>query len=428
VDMYAYMCVLAAAFTLAFSLPAGRTFMALALVLLIVRFFKTRKPLVMPATGWAALAFIAVAIASTAFGESPALGFRKIDKLVWFMAIPVTATVITSYRHLSGMMAAYVFGCGVLSVMTLIQAPIRAVAAFVTDRTMNFGEAVGVLWNMPHGQIQASIELARAGKTTDFVQCLIATGSMTDAQRLMAGITVALGLVFICRADGRPTTKWWVFVILQCAAILLNFKRGSWICAFAMVTAFVAMRTTWRHTLTFFALVIFIVLLPPVRDRLTDLRLELKPERGGRLLMWTKIGPALAKEHPWLGIGYRCLTNEMMKKIDRAVEANRNHLHSNVLQVLVETGLIGLAVYLVWMVLALWDAIRFVRRTRAGPAVEGIMALSVLLVLVALIANGVVEYNFSDSEVVLVYGLVIGAAAAGCRRLAPREQSRGVTG
>jgi len=416
--MYAYMCVLAAAFTMPFSMPTGRIFMALALVFLIVRFFKTRKPLVMPSTAWAALAFIAVAIASTAFGESPALGFRKIEKLFWFMTIPVTATVITSYRHLSVVMGAYVVGCGVLSVMTLVGAPVRAVAAFAVDRTMGFREAVGVLWNMPHGQIQASIDLARAGKTTDFLSCLIATGSMTDAQRLMAGITVALGLVFICRADGKQTARWWVFVILQCAAILLNFKRGSWICAFAMVTAFVAMRTTWRHTVAFFVIVIFVVLLPPVRDRLTDLRLELIPENGGRFLMWTKIGPTLIKERPWLGVGYRCLTNKMMKKIDRAVEGGRNHLHSNIVQVVVETGFIGLTVYLVWMLLALWDAIRFVKRTRAGPAVEGIMALSVLLVLVALIANGIVEYNFSDAEVVLVYGLVIGAAAAGCHRLA----------
>ena len=109
--------------------------------------------------------------------------------------------------------------------------------------------------------------------------------------------------------------------------------------------------------------------------------------------------------------------NKMMKKIDRAVEGNRNHLHSNILQIPVETGLIGFAVYLAWMVLALRDAIRFMRRTRAGPLVEATPAVALLLALVALLANGLVEYNFSDAEIVLIYGLVMGAAAAGCLHL-----------
>jgi O-antigen ligase len=411
-----------AAFVLPFSMPTGRFFVGAAMLLLVVLYFRQRKPLVVPATAWLALLFLGVAALATSVGSDPFLGFRKIDKLLWFMAIPVAATVLTSYRHLLAVLAAYALGSGLLSILTVIQTPVRTIAAFVTDRTMSFQEAVGVLWTMPHGQIQIAIEAARAGKTTDFVSCLVATGSMTDAQRLMVGIIITLGLIFICRSEGRPSTKWWILVVLQCVALVLNFKRGSWICAFAMVTLFMTLRTTWRHAVAFVVVVVLIAILPPVRDRLTDLRLEFQQERGGRLLMWTRIGPALIKQHPWLGIGYRCLTNKMMKTVDRAVEGKRNHLHSNVLQIIVEMGIVGFCVYLVWMVLAFRDAIRFVWRTRAGPAVEAIPPVSLLLALVALVGNGVVEYNFSDAEVVLIYGLVMGCTAAGCLRLSKAIQ------
>ena len=420
-DTYAYLCLLAAAFTMSFSLPAGRGFIAITMILLIRRFIRDRKPLVMPATAWLAVVYFAVAVLATALGPSPALGFSMISKLLWYLSIPVFATVIVSYRHLSAVLAAYVLGAGTLSIMTLIKTPIRGLAAFVTDKTMGFGEAVHVLWTMPHGQIQIAMDAVRAGKTTDFMSCLVATGSMTDAQRLMVGIALGLGLVFICRAEGRSSRMWWFMVALQCVALLLNFKRGSWICAVGAAVIFLGFRFSWRHALACVVLVAAIVALPPVRDRLTDLRLEFIRERGGRLEMWTKITPELVKRRPWFGVGYRCVTAQLMKKIDRAVEGNRNHLHSNICEVLVETGVIGFVVYLLWMGMALRDAVRFVVRTRAGPVVEAVQAQALLLALLAVVANGIVEYNFSDAGIILIYGLTLGGVAAGCLRLSARS-------
>jgi hypothetical protein len=37
--------------------------------------------------------------------------------------------------------------------------------------------------------------------------------------------------------------------------------------------------------------------------------------------------------------------------------------------------------------------------------------------LLALLVNGVVEYNFGDAELVLLYAFIMGAAAAGIRRV-----------
>ena len=135
--------------------------------------------------------------------------------------------------------------------------------------------------------------------------------------------------------------------------------------------------------------------------------------------MWTQVTPALFREHPWLGIGYRSLTNEMMRKVAPEVERNRDHLHSNLCEVLVETGLIGLGLYLLWMGAALWDAARYAWRSRRGGIVtDRALSLALVLMFLGLLGNGLVEYNFADAEIVLAYGLVMGLAAAGSRRVA----------
>ena len=105
------------------------------------------------------------------------------------------------------------------------------------------------------------------------------------------------------------------------------------------------------------------------------------------------------------------------------VEANRNHLHANWAQVLVETGWLGLGLYLVWMGKALADGIQWVRLTRAGPSSERVVATSVLLVLGGLLLNGLVEYNFGDTELMFVYAVAMGLAGGGLASLSREGRS-----
>ena len=134
------------------------------------------------------------------------------------------------------------------------------------------------------------------------------------------------------------------------------------------------------------------------------------------MTMWFEITPALIREHPW-GIGYRSLTNEMMRDIAPYVEADRDHLHSNIAQVLVATGGLGFVLYMLWMLAALhagWTYFRAARDAVDPP--DAISALAVLCMLVGLLLNGVVEYNLGDGELVLAYGLLMGTCIAGQQR------------
>jgi hypothetical protein len=105
-----------------------------------------------------------------------------------------------------------------------------------------------------------------------------------------------------------------------------------------------------------------------------------------------------------------------MREIAPEVERDRDHLHSNPVQVLVATGWLGLAVYLAWMTHAVVSSIRFTRLSRDGPPAERSAALILLLSLLGLLANGLVEYNLGDGEILIVYGFLLGCTSAGLAR------------
>ena len=87
------------------------------------------------------------------------------------------------------------------------------------------------------------------------------------------------------------------------------------------------------------------------------------------------------------------------------------HLHNNVLQIAAERGLPCLAWWLWWMAAAMGDAYRELRRGGSGSWSGG----AALAVLTALLAAGMFEYNFGDSEV-LMFILLVSALPYALRR------------
>lgn len=381
----AFNCLAVSAFTMAFSLPAGRTLLAVSLLLYGIDCFKNRRLPEIRVGMWLALLFFAIAVVATMHGVDPAGTWSKLRKLPWYLGIFVYASLVTTPWRLTAIMYAVAAGTGVLALKTLIMNPITAYRA--------------------------------AGEGMPFMQALTDAGSMTDAQRLMVGILITLGVLLVCRKEGRRYGLVCLLILLQGAALLLTFKRGSWICLTAVLGVLLAMKTSWRYVVGLAVAVLLIALLPPVRGRLADLGSEFDVDKGGRMTMWFKVAPALNAQRPWLGIGWRAMTSEMMVAVAANVERNRNHLHSNIAEILVETGWIGLVVYMAWMIKAMWDSAAFHIGSRRKATEDAINSLALLAVLCALLMNGLVEFNFADGEIVLFYCLAIGCSLAGLDRL-----------
>lgn len=392
----AFRLLVAAVFAVAFSLPVGRGLLAAACVVCATWCVRRRRLPRLGAAGWFGLAFLLVTVVATFRGIDPELGVPKLRKLVWFMGMPVAATLLISWRRVERVVAAYALGCGVLALRTFVSHPVEAWRRMQDGRFDTFGAA------------------------------LIDTGSMTDGQRFMVGALAALGLAVAWRLAGRGRWPWWLMLLgANLGGLLINFKRGSWFCALAAGGIFMVCFTRLR-TVAILALVVLSMLaVPTVRQRLGDLRNEFQSRRGGRWTMWTRVAPELVRRYPW-GVGYRSLRNETLRSVNGTVEPGRDHLHSNPVQVLVESGWLGLALYLAWMAAACADGVCAARRGRTrGPPTARVLSVLLLLMLASLILNGLVEYNLGDAELVLMYGVLIGAlvAARGLTSLPRAETS-----
>jgi hypothetical protein len=395
---WAFGLLFAGLFSVAFSLPLGRTLVGISFILLVTDCIRLRYLPRFPCVAWCWFAFFVIALLASAFGVNPARSFGKIDKLLWFLAIPLTASLVQDWQRLRSLLWAIAAGCGVLSLEILT---VRPLAAWLAMR-----------------------EAVTAGEVGDYVWELTDLGSMTDGQTLMVGIVAMIGLLAsrsVTQKASKKATLWsYALLLVLVLAVIINLKRGSWICTFGIVGIFVASRLKVRHLAMLAVVAVGILLLPPVWGRFSALRQELDASRGGRIVMWTRIAPPLVKAHPF-GIGYRALTEAIMLEVAAEegihVERGRNHLHSNPVQVLVALGWLGLAVYLVWMAGGIVSGVRLLKTAPRGSP-ERTMALALLLMLSGLLLNGLVEYNLSDGELVILYGVLLGVLGAGMGRSA----------
>ena len=382
-EQRAFWCLLATSGTVAFSIFLGQVFAGLCFLLFAVAVWRRETKVRWPGVMWIATIFAVVAVASVLIGVDPHRLFDKAGKLLWFLLIPVTVSLVTTPAHAKLAVQAFAWGCGGVVLRVVVEHPFRA-------------------WRSPD---------------PDFLHALIDTGSMTQGQVLMMGVVATLALWLYSRPDDKGRRMLLLLLVAEVLASLVNFKRGSWFCTLVLAGVLLAVRTGWKVWVGALVTLVIVACLPPVQARMGQLRGEFNVNGGGRLTMWCRIAPYLIEKYP-MGVGYGSLTNKHMREAYRRVEPNRNHLHANWAQVLVTTGWLGLGVYLAWMVRTLIDAIRAARLSRAGPADERVAAVIVLLLLAGLLLNGFVEYNFGDTELMLVYAVLMGLAAA----LAPRSR------
>ncbi len=381
---FARRTLLLAVFFAFFSLPAGRGFLVLSLVALIVFAVRARRSMPFPTVAWLALLFIVETALVTVLGVNPEDGVGKLDKLFWFSGIIPAASLLTTGADRRRMLMAAAAGAVVCGLITCFS------------------------------RLRIIADTLRSGDSPDWMKVLTDGTSMTDAQRLMVGLIAIVGLlVWKLRNHEKARAGLWLALAPVAGGLLLCFKRGSWISAVFCILLMAAASLKKRYLLVPVLVIVLCAFLPPVSARLLALKKEFNPDAGGRVTMWVKVAPELIRTYP-MGIGYRSLTNEMMKEIAPRVESRRDHLHSNPVQILVATGWLGLAFYMAWMGCGLADGWRYRSwALRSGDDEDGHWALVLLLMFIGLLVNGLVEYNFGDGELVLLYGFLMGACAAG---------------
>jgi putative inorganic carbon (HCO3(-)) transporter len=142
-----------------------------------------------------------------------------------------------------------------------------------------------------------------------------------------------------------------------------------------------------------------------------------------REYMW-RSGFAMWRERPWLGVGPGGVKREYTAyALPAAVKKRTGHLHNTPLQILVERGIVGLGAWLAIWVAFYARAIPLLRRLPATASRERALVAGGLTAVSGFLVAGLWEYNFGDSEVVMVAWVVMALPFVVGRDVAPSPGS-----
>jgi O-antigen ligase len=231
---------------------------------------------------------------------------------------------------------------------------------------------------------------------------------MTYSGLLMLVICAAAArLIF-----GRRGRTWPALVMpALIVALALTLGRSAWIGASVAVALLLALRS-FRLTalLPVFIAILFAIAPGTVTSRVRSIFDVQDPTNQDRLAM-VEIGARIIKDHPLTGVGPNMIPRVYAQyRPDYAVNAVNPHLHNVPLQIAAERGLPALAIW-IWFIGSL--AVALFRLFRAGQ--DKVPAAAALAAVAAMLSAGLFEYNFGDSEFLMLFLVLVTLPFAAAR-------------
>ncbi len=221
---------------------------------------------------------------------------------------------------------------------------------------------------------------------------------MTFAGLLMqAALVTAAYLLF-----RNEKNKWmWSALLLMVVALALTLTRQAWLGFGSGLLILLAFRKPiWVILLPVFATLVFWISPPPIKERVESIAHLDDVTFQERLSMW-RLGWKIYKDYPVTGCGFHCLL-KVGTDYPEHKEISRGHrtLHSNIVQLAVDTGTVGV---LAWLFLWLSYFIALGRKLNSGDdPPDRWVVLASLSAVIAFLAGGLFETNFYDSEVIML--------------------------
>lgn len=223
---------------------------------------------------------------------------------------------------------------------------------------------------------------------------------MTFAGLMMLVVNVAVARLLFHRQD-----RVWPAVTLPpvIVALALSLTRSAWIGAAAGV-AFQFSRRDYRWLALLPLLVVVTLAVAPIQltDRAYSIFDAQDVTRRDRVAM-LQMGIEMIRDHPVFGVG-----PDMVREVYalyrpmHAVQAENPHLHNVPLQIAAERGVPALAIWLWFMTLLVIGLIDSLKHGR-----HRMLAAAGLGALCSMITAGMFEYNFGDSEFLMLLLVLI---------------------
>lgn len=353
-----------------FSIAIGQALFAVAAVLWVALAVLQQERIEVPRFFWPLLVYAGLTLCSAAFSATPSTSLADTKQLVLYLIVPV------AFRLLSGTRGS--------TLLTL---------------TMSAGAASAAFGIFQYGLLHFNQLSQRPQGTLGHY--------MTYSGLLMLVISIALAkLLFGQRERAWPALVMPALVL----AIVLTSTRTAWVGVFAgAAVLFMLKDLRLLATLPVVGALIIALSGPIITERFASMFDRNDPTRRDRIAMLRE-GAHMVRDHPLLGLGPNGVQAAYAQyRVPEAVEAVNPHLHNVPMQIAAERGLPALLAWLTFVTVALVDLLRAFRGPQRVPAAAGIAAIA------AMLTAGLFEYNFGDSEFLMLFLLILTIPFAAAR-------------
>jgi O-antigen ligase len=375
----AYVSLLAFAAAPQFSIAASGILLGLSVLLWIAVVIVNRERIEVPRMFWPLAAYAAATLVAAFFSVEPATSLEDCKQLVLFAIVPMAYRLFRGERSLT-----------------------------VVDVVIT----VGAL-NAVYGIVQYGI--------LDFDNVARRVQGNLGHYMTYSGVIMLVACLAVARVMFRRRERIWAALILPAVlvALVLTLSRNAWVGACAGIgTLFVlrGFRSVFRLAgLVAVALGLLIAFAPAaISDRFYSM-LSLKATYGDsttatstmqsnrdRVAM-VKSGLRIIRDNPLTGVGPDMVIQVYPGYREPTAISQRNsHLHNVPLQIAAERGLPALGLWC-WFVGTLLTDFMRLRKTSAVPS----LATAGIACVVAMIAAGMFEYNFGDSEFLMLFLVLV---------------------
>jgi O-antigen ligase len=385
-ERVAYLSLLAFAAATQLSIAAAGIMLTVTVVLWLALVLQGRERVIVPPMFWPLAAYALLTLIAAVFSVDPSTSLTDSKQLVLFAIVPIAYRLLPGRRSMAAVDVIITIGA------------LTAVVGIVQFGILKFDH----LGQRPQGTLSLY---------------------MTYSGLLMLVACTAMARILFRRHD-----RVWTSLVMPALLVALatTLSRNAWVGACAGIGLLFLMRDFRLVALIPVAAAAFIAFAPaPLSDRLYS-AFSLRDELTGsatvdasaqsnrdRLAM-IRSGWRMIKDDPLTGVGPDAvrLVYPIYRDPD-AVKQLNPHLHNVPVQIAAERGLPALAAWL-WFIVTLVRDFARRRKTTALPS----LATAGLACVVAMLAAGMFEYNFGDSEFLMLFLLLVTLPYAADRRSA----------
>jgi O-antigen ligase len=370
-ELFGVLSLFGVAAFLQFSIAIAQLLLTFAVLFWLLLTLLGRERFEAPRFFWPLMAYAGITLVSAVFSSNRAASIVDSKQLVLFLLVPITYRLLTNRRT---------------SLMLTV--------------VMSLGGASAAFGIFQYGLLHFDQLSQRPQGTLGHY--------MTYAGLLMLVIGIALAKLLFGRGE-----RLWAALLMPALvmAVALTSTRTAWVgvCAAAAVL-FMLKDFRLLAILPILAAITFAAAGPTITHRLMSTFDRNDPTRLDRLAM-VREGGRMVRAHPLVGVGPNMVKERYAEYRDSgAIKEVNPHLHNVPVQIAAERGLPALAIWITFISVLTADLWRLFRTGE-----NRVLVATALAAVASMLTAGMFEYNFGDSEFLMLFLVLVTVPFAALR-------------